>query len=181
MSMENLKIAIEESIKGRFGDNAEHILLNYEFRQELDYILWAAERPSSFKYPLTYEQRIDQAIEKAQWVHEHILTPATIQIGDGVTVHLWTDSHAATVIKKTAMTVTVRQDKATLDPNFKPEWIPGGFAAHCINQGDQTYTYEEDPDGKIYTFRWSRKYGSYGTPGNLQLTKGRREFYDYNF
>lgn len=181
MSMENLKIAIEESIKGRFGDNAEHILLNYEFRQELDYILWAAERPSSFKYPLTYEQRIEQAIEKAQWVHEHILTPATIQIGDGVTVHLWTDSHAATVIKKTAMTVTVRRDKATLDPNFKPEWIPGGFAAHCINQENQTYTYEEDPDGKIYTFRWSRKYGSYGTPGNFQLTKGRREFYDYNF
>lgn len=181
MNKEQLQSTIEAGVKERFGDNAPYILAEYEFRQELDYILWAFDRPSLGKYPITCEQRIEQAIEKAQWVHDHILTPANIQIGDGVTVRLWSDAYAATVIKRTALTVTVRRDKATLDPNFKPEWIAGGFAGHCVNQDEQTYTYEEDPNGEIFTFRWSRKYGSYGTPGNLRLTKGRREFYDYNF
>ena len=57
-------------------------------------------------------------------VHEHILTPATVQVGDGVTICYWSDRHAATVIKKTPLSLTVRRDKATLDPSFKPEWIP---------------------------------------------------------
>ena len=34
MSMDNLKIAIEESVKETFGDNAKYILRNWEFRQE---------------------------------------------------------------------------------------------------------------------------------------------------
>lgn len=77
--------------------------------------------------------------------------------------------------------VTVRRDKATLNPDFKPEWIPGGFAAHCTNQEEQSYTYEPDESGTVYTFRWSNKYQRYGQPGNLSLSKGRHEFYDYNF
>ena len=48
------------------------------------------------------------------------LTPATVKVGDGVTINLWSDRHAATVIKVTAKTVTVRRDKATLNPDFKP-------------------------------------------------------------
>lgn len=119
-----------------------------------------------------------ELIEKYDARH---LTPANVKVGDGVTVRLWSDRHAATVIKVTKCSITVQQDKATLDPNFKPEWIVGGFAGHCTNQDEQTYTYERDPNGSIYTFRWSKKYGTYGTPGNLRLMKGRHEFYDYNF
>ena len=181
MSMENMKIAIKALMKERFGKNAQYIEKQFEFRQELDYVLWAAEQPSLTDHPISYEQRIEQALEKAAWVHENILTPETVKVGDGVTVRLWSDAHAATVIKKTPYTVTVRQDKATLDPNWKPEFIVGGFAAHCTNQEDQSYTYECDPEGTVYTFRWSNRYCTYGQPGNLQLTKGRREFYDYNF
>lgn len=181
MSMDNLKISIEESVKAAFGDNAKYILQNWEFRQEFDFIIWAEENPSHTKYPISYEQHIEQALEKARWVHEHILTPATAQVGDGVTICYWSDRNAATVIKKTPFSLTVRRDKATLDPSFKPEWIPGGFSAICTNQGDQSYTYEPDPDGQVMTFRWSNKYGTYGQPGDLQLIKGRREFYDYNF
>ena len=40
MSMDNLKIAIEESVKEAFGDNAKYILRNWEFRQEFDFIIW---------------------------------------------------------------------------------------------------------------------------------------------
>lgn len=109
------------------------------------------------------------------------LTPATVKVGDGATINLWSDRHAATVIKVTAKTVTVRRDKATLNPDFKPEFIPGGFAAHCTNQSEQSYTYEPDEKGEVRTFHWSDKFQRYGQPGNLTLSKGRHEFYDYNF
>lgn len=122
-----------------------------------------------------------EAKRKVNEFGRYRLTPASIQVGDGVTVNLWSDRYAATVIKVTKSSVTVRRDKAILNPDFKPEWIPGGFAAHCTNQDEQTYTYEPDENGTEYTFRWSRKYQRYGQPGNLTLSKGRHEFYDYNF
>lgn len=111
MSMDNLKISIEESVKAAFGDNAKYILQNWEFRQEFDFIIWAEENPSHTKYPISYEQRIEQALEKARWVHEHILTPATAQVGDGVTICYWSDRNAATVIKKTPFSLTVRRTR----------------------------------------------------------------------
>lgn len=121
------------------------------------------------------------AKKEASLFGKRYLTPANIQVGDGVTVNLWSDRYAATVIKVTKNTVTVRRDKAILDPDFKPEIIPGGFVGHCINQNEQTYTYEPDKNGTIYRFHWSKKYNRYGQPGNLTLSKGRHEFYDYNF
>ena len=120
------------------------------------------------------EQRV---IERITTFNRTALTPATVKVGDGVTINLWSDRHAATVIKVTAKTVTVRRDKATLNPDF----IPGGFAAHCTNQSEQRYTYEPDEKGEIRTFHWSDKFQRYGQPGNLTLSKGRHEFYDYNF
>lgn len=109
------------------------------------------------------------------------LTPANVKVGDGVTINLWSDRHAATIIKVTAKTITVQRDKAILDPKFKPDFIPGGFAAHCTNQEEQSYTYEADPNGEVRTFHWSDKYQKYGQPGDLTLSRGRHEFYDYNF
>lgn len=103
-----------------------------------------------------------------------------VEVGDGVTVNLWSDSHAYTVIKRTPKTITIQQDKATLDPNFKPEWIPGGFAGHCINQEEQTWTYEPNPNGEILRIRWSEKHEAWRYL-NKNLTMGRHEFYDYNF
>lgn len=122
-----------------------------------------------------------RATERIKIFEETKLTPATVKVGDGVTINLWSDRHAATVIKVTEKTVTVRRDKATLNPDFKPEFIPGGFAAHCTNQEEQSYTYEPDENGEVKKFYWSDKYQMYGQPGNLTLSKGRHEFYDYNF
>ena len=62
--------------------------------------------------------------------------------GDGATVCYYTDRHACTVIKRTPKTLTLRQDKAILDPSFKPDFIPGGFFGTVINQNEQSYTYE---------------------------------------
>lgn len=106
-----------------------------------------------------------------------------IEVGDGVTYRLWSDAYACTVIKKTKKTLLIQRDKATLDPNFKPEWVAGGFAAHCTNNGDQEYTYERNENGEIYRCNWSEKNGRYqsGCDGSIRITRGRHEFYDYNF
>ncbi len=109
------------------------------------------------------------------------LTPANAKAGDGATINLFSDRHAGTIVKVTKSTITIRQDKAILNPEFKPEFIPGGFSAHCTNQDCQTYFYEPNINGNETTIHWSSKYNRYGTPGNVTASKGRHEFYDYNF
>ena len=85
------------------------------------------------------------------------MTPANIQVGDGVTVNLWSDRYAATVIKVTKSSVTVRRDKATLNPDFKPEWIPGGFADIHLPAGRKRYGVHVPLVQKIPEIRSARK------------------------
>ncbi|MCQ2113313.1 MAG: hypothetical protein MJY95_08250 [Bacteroidaceae bacterium] len=169
------KAELEQKIANKFPKQIEYIRQYPIYVDRMDYLGRLESRGEAKEYNYRYsEEDIMSAISIR-------LNPANIKVGDGVSVKLYTDRHAGTVIKVTRCKVVVQRDKATLDPNFKPEWIAGGFAGHCTNQHKQTYTYERDPNGEIYEFRWSNKYGQYGTPGNLTLHKGRREFYDYNF
>ncbi len=103
-----------------------------------------------------------------------------LQVGDGITVNLWTDRHAYTVIRRTPKTITVQRDKTTLNPEFKPDIIVGGFAGHCTNQNEQTYTYEPDTNGSKLTLRFSEKQCAFTYLGNA-ISLGRHEFFDYNF
>ena len=103
-----------------------------------------------------------------------------IEVGDGVTIRFYSDAHAGTVIRKTKKMIVIQRDKATLDPSFTPQMDVGGFAAHCTNNGDQTYTYERDPEGTQYKAYWSEKEGCYKWD-SCRITRGRHEFYDYNF
>lgn len=119
---------------------------------------------------------------------------AALPVGAGISVSLYTDIDAYTIIKKTATTMTLRRDHAVLANNWKPEFIQGGFAGHCVNQADQTYTYSEDPDGAIVKIslrrskdengnerrRWKKAgVGTFEGGGNVY--PGRRKFHDYNF
>jgi hypothetical protein len=134
------------------------------------------ERWSAFWNSYGYEQH--RKIEALKWqLHKEL--NREIEVGEGATLHLWSDAHACTVIARTATTLTLQRDKATLDPNFKPE--RDGF--YCTNQDDQEYTYEPDPNGETYKCRWSEKYGrwQHGSDGSMKVTRGRHEFYDYNF
>lgn len=103
------------------------------------------------------------------------------QVGDGVTVHLWSDAHAYTIIRRSPRSLTLRRDKATLAKGWKPEIIPGGFAGHCINQEDQEYTYEENENGEIAIAHWSQKKHGFYVQRSKYVSPGRHEFYDYNF
>lgn len=131
-------------------------------------------------------RKIDDLFHKRMQLERDIRTARNreLDVGDGCTYHLYSDAYACTVIKKTKNTISVRRDKATLDPNFKPEFIPGGFAAHCINSSEQKYTYERDENGEVFKLWWSEKYGQWrkgSGAGAFVLTPGRHEFYDYNF
>lgn len=121
--------------------------------------------------------------EKALEFEYHKELNREIEVGDGVTMYLWSDAWACTVIAKTAKTITIQRDMAIRDPNFKPEWIPGGFSAICTNSNDQEWTYERNPKGEIFKCRWSEKYGRYqtGSDGSIKIGRGRHEYYDYNF
>lgn len=103
-----------------------------------------------------------------------------IEVGDGCTLVLWTDKEAYTVIRKTKRMIVIQRDKAIKNPDFKPNWIPGGFSAICTNNEEQSYTYEKDPDGSIIKAYWSEVKGCYMHQG-CKVINGRHEFYDYNF
>lgn len=131
---------------------------------------------------ITDQERLANRMNYTGFTASEIVADA-YEVGDGATERLHTDAHAYTVIavKNGGRMIVLQRDTATLDPTFKPEIIPGGFAGHCTNQADQRWTYQPDPDGAIITARLT-KYG-WKTPGSDRgnITPGRNERYDWNF
>ena len=177
--MTNIREMVTNEIEKIYGENAVYILNSRDVIDEIN----VGERYQAKGNDQMVEFCIEIALEKARKFNDTRLTPATVKVGDGVTVHLYSDAHAYTVIKVTKCSITVQRDTATIDPNFKPEFVTGGFAGHCTNQSEQTYTYERNPEGNVETYRWSTKNNRYqgGGDGSIIVTKGRHEFYDYNF
>lgn len=56
----------------------------------------------------------------------------------------------------------------------KMEFIPGGFAGHCINQFAQSYDYTEKEETKV--MRISKKFFKY-----YGIADAPHKYYDYNF
>lgn len=138
------------------------------------------EYNASIKHPLyknvwNLRRKIEKIEEKYQ-----IALNREVKVGDGITIYLYSDAHAYTIIKRTAKTITIQRDKATLKEDFKPEIIPGGFAGHCTNNYDQDYDYERNENGRTRVLHWSEKRGNWVADGN-GVGLGRHEFYDYNF
>jgi hypothetical protein len=176
--MTNLKTQVEQMVMEIDEDNAMYIMSDNRMESKLG----TAERFEAKGDAQMVEFMLQEMKELAQDFGTRFLTPANVKVGDGVTMHLYSDAHAGTVVKVTKTSVTVQRDKATLDPNWKPEVVAGGFAGHCTNQDSQTYSYEQDANGETVTFRWSKKFNQFRNGKRGQsLTKGRREFYDYNF
>lgn len=177
--MKDVRCVIEAKIKEMYKENSPYILKDYAVNAEIR----SAERFSVRGERKMVDFCVNEALEAAELFNRNRLSPVTVKVGDGVTVHLWSDAYACTILKITKCSITVQRDKATLNPDFKPEFIIGGFAAHCTNQDEQSYTYEPNPNGAIEVYRWSNKHNCYqgGGDGSIKLTKGRHEFYDYNF
>lgn len=102
-----------------------------------------------------------------------------LEVGDHAHICHWSDVSPVTVIARTAKTITVRYNDAVLDPNWKPEFIVGGFAAHCTNNDEQQWIITENPNGKTETFRL-RKVG-WRNKSDEKLYPGWMKKHDYNF
>ena len=132
----------------------------------------------------------------------------TYKVGDGATIHRYSDANAFTVIKVTPTTITLQRDKATLLNGANSgeadalKCTPGGFAGHT--EGTQRYSYERDTNGAIEVarlskkpfMRWTKDAGKEYAPGKRAygyvaepmfkakgqtVTPGRNEHYDFNF
>lgn len=158
---EVLSIERLESLEKRIEELEKQISAEYDKRtyEERDNFKWYKETIAPLTDEKDYTERLINRIKRFN-----------VKVGDGVTIHLYSDSHAATVIKRTAKSITVQQDKAIrIDHNGVSE--------------DQTYTFERDEKGWVSTYRWSDVYGAFRSSGDqsIGITNGRYEYYDYSF
>lgn len=114
--------------------------------------------------------------KRAEWYQE-------MEVGDHAHICHWTDVSPCTVIKRTPTSITVRYDKATRKETWKPEFVTGGFSAVCLNNADQddAWDIEEDENGRIEVFRWSKKYNRFRNKSGERVYPEWKKFYDYNF
>ncbi len=108
-------------------------------------------------------------------------------VGEGATVHHYSDSAAYTVVAVTAKTATLQRDKAKLlnaVGSGEPDalgFAPGGFVGHT--SGIQRYAYERDPAGGLVrvSLRKNGKWRTAGGKGEPVTFGVRKEHYDFNF
>jgi hypothetical protein len=98
--------------------------------------------------------------------------------------HGYSDVEPYQVIRTISdQTVEIRRMKYEKDPEWNPEFVSGGFAGHCINQGSQTWIITPDEGGQVLRIRssknsryWKDKHGN-----KYIFSDEPRRFYDYNF
>lgn len=92
----------------------------------------------------------------------------------------YSQSYPWVQIAATAKTRTLAAVNHKADPEWKPEFYAGGFAAHCANQSEQTWLYDGIDVARTITIRLNKK-GQW-VRGETRFTEGQaRYFYDYNF
>lgn len=92
----------------------------------------------------------------------------------------YSQSYPWAEVRRTPSTVLVAKVHTRGDPDWKAEFDPGGFSAHCLNQQDQTWRFDHISEhhtirlrkAKDGTWRWKRR----KFVENVAI-----EFYDYNF
>lgn len=91
----------------------------------------------------------------------------------------YSQSYAWVEISRTDKTVTLARVDVAKDPDWKPDFDIGGFAAHCSNQSDQTWLFSGIDDRTRKTIRFTKRGWSY--KGVNFLPNRAINFYDYNF
>jgi hypothetical protein len=108
------------------------------------------------------------------------VTLGSVEPGEYVTAHGYTDAYAYFVVGATATTLKLKRATVTLDPNWKREFIPGGFCGHTVNNGGEWIVEPPAEDTPTVVAHYRPKRGAYFLDGKA-LTYGAREYYDFNF
>ena len=117
-------------------------------------------------------------IGKYTRVFDYVVVPCEYGYAN---MHGWSDVAPFEIIRVISpKTIELRAMSAELDDEFKPEFVSGGFAGHCTNQGKQTYKYKSCPEGVVVRARLGKK-GWKSSHGRHVLSTEPRKFYDYNF
>ena len=93
------------------------------------------------------------------------------KVGDGATIVMWTDRHAATVIavSKSGKSAVIQEDKAIRLGKMEMS-------------ESQQYTFEKNPNGAVHKIQLTNKgWRIGGQRGTKVLIGVRDEYYDYNF
>ncbi len=106
--------------------------------------------------------------------------------GEYLTQTLFSDTTPWKVIGRTATTLTLQEVLVDRDPEWKPEFVAGGFAGHCTNQSEQTWLYAGlGPSTTKARLVKSRFCGSDKLWRSAQcgefIANGACRHYDYNF
>lgn len=94
----------------------------------------------------------------------------------------WSDVEPFEVIeRRTENKLIVRAMSATLDPDWKPEFVVGGFAGHCTNQSSQRWIITPNEGGHEFAIRKNNKGKWMHRAMRFELSDKPVKFYDYNF
>lgn len=95
----------------------------------------------------------------------------------------WSDINPYEVIRKVSdKCYEIRAMNAELNPDFKPEYVAGGFSAVCLNQGKQQWIITSDEQAPIIRIRANKKKGWACRNGRrFDLSDQPCKYYDYNF
>ena len=100
----------------------------------------------------------------------------------------WTDSQPYEIVRVVSdKCLEIRPMKAEKNPDFNPEFVAGGFAAHCTNNHDQKWIITSIPEAGTIRVRKRKTVKNYGEgvywhqTARYQLADEPHYFYDYNF
>lgn len=96
---------------------------------------------------------------------------------------LWSDVDAFEVIRKVSeKTYEVRKLKAIDDPNWKPDFVPGGFVGHTFNDSEREWTFEPDESRPVIRIRLHKDGWFKDSNGmRFEISDRPRKYYDSNF
>lgn len=171
----NLEVAKKVYPLLNLGDHELYQFVEEEF---------GIKKPNDFKEYKKYFNMISELKANVRKLYNPL---DDLVVGDGITLLMYSDNKAGTVIKRTNKSITMQLDNVKLLNKEDLEFVQGGYMAHCSNQNVQQYSYTRNPNGGV-TKLTRRKDGSYRVVGCNHVTQryndaivGRHEFYDYNF
>ena len=78
-------------------------------------------------------------------------------------------------------TIEIRPMDTERDDSVELKWVSGGFAGHCVNQGQQKWFYKSNPDNSVRRIRRRKDGYFYNHCNRVYLAQEPRKFHDYNF
>jgi hypothetical protein len=95
----------------------------------------------------------------------------------------WSDTDPYEVVRYISdKCIEVREMKAEMAADYKPNFAPGGFSGHCTNQGSQKWVITSDESGAVERIRLHKDGRWYGVgKRRFVLANEPRKYYDFNF